>query len=329
MSEVTADAHRSGVLVTGGTGYLGSLALRALTARAEVRPLVSLDVRQPVDAIGGVSYVTGDLREVDLSVTLREHDIGAVVHLAAILDPPPGMSASELHDIEVGGTRRVVDACIAAGVEHLTVASSGAAYGYSPRNRARPLTETDPVPGHPRFAYSRHKAEVESLLADSRDTHPRLGQLVLRPGTILGAGTDNQITRLFTGRVVLGLTDTDVPFVFIHDADVAAVIARGVVDRVTGVVNLAGDGVLSLRDIAAIEGARYLPLPPRLIAGALRVLKPLRVVPYGPEQVDFLRYRPVLANDRLRELFPGLPRLTTAETYAGFRQARDRKGDDG
>jgi UDP-glucose 4-epimerase len=223
----------------------------------------------------------------------------------------------------------VVDACVAAEVEHLTVTSSGAAYGYAPRNRERPLTETDPVPGHPRFAYSRHKAEVEALLADARTAHPQLGQLVLRPGTILGDHTDNQITRLFTGRVVLGLSDTDVPFVFIHDDDVAAVIARGVIDRVTGVVNLAGDGVLTLRDIAAIEGARYLPIPPALVAGALRVLQPLRVVPYGPEQVDFLRYRPVLANDRLRELFPGLPQLTTAETYARFRRARERKRDDG
>ena len=42
----------------------------------------------------------------------------------------------------------------------------------------------------------------------------------------------------------------------------------------------------------------------------------------GPEQVDFLRYRPVLANDRLRAAFPGLPRLTTAQCYARFRSAR-------
>jgi UDP-glucose 4-epimerase len=43
------------------------------------------------------------------------------------------MDDADLHDIEVGGTRRVLDACVAAGVEHLTVTSSGAAYGYTPR----------------------------------------------------------------------------------------------------------------------------------------------------------------------------------------------------
>ena len=312
----------SGVLVTGGTGYLGALALEALADRG-CAPLVSFDRRPPATPLDGVTYLTADLRDTDLAGPLREHAIDAVVHLAAIVDPPPGMDPVTLHDLEVGGTQRVLDACLATDVEHLTVASSGAAYGYSPANRERPRVESDQVPGHPRFAYSRHKAEVEALLARARDDHPHLGQLVLRPGTVLGDATDNQITRLFTGRVVVGLTDTDVPFVFIHDRDVAEVIARGVTERVTGVVNLAGDGVLTLRDIAAIEGRRYLPLPPGLIAGVLRAAAPLKLLPYGPEQVDFLRYRPVLANDRLRATFPGLPRLTTAECYARFRSARD------
>ncbi len=317
----------SGILVTGGTGYLGSLALEALVRAggpaAGQRPgtLVSLDRRPPEAPIEGVTYVTADLRATDLPTLLAEHEVDAVVHLAAIIDPPPGMDETTLHDIEVGGTRQVLDACLAVGVDHLTVTSSGAAYGYSPRNRERPLKETDPVPGHPRSAYSRHKAEVEVLLAEARRSSPQLGQLVLRPGTILGEQTDNLITKLFTGRVVLGLSDTDVPFVFVHDRDVAEVIARGVTERVTGVLNLAGDGVLTLREIAAIEARPYLPIPPALLKGVLRLLRPTGLVRSGPEQVDFLRYRPVLDNARLRAAFPGLPRLTTAGCYARFREA--------
>lgn len=309
------------VLVTGGTGYVGHLAIEALRD-AGVGPVVSLDVRAPRSARDGVVEVTADLRAADLERLSAEHGVRAVVHLASIVEPPPGMSSAELHDIEVGGTRRLVDACVAAGVEHLTVTSSGAAYGYTPRNRDRLLTEADPVPGHPRFAYARHKAEVEALLADARRDHPGLGQLVLRPGTILGAGTDNQITALFDGPVILGLTDTDVPFVFVHDRDVARVIARGVAERVTGVFNLAGEGVLTLRDIAAIEGARFLPLPPGLVRAALAVGHRVGVVRYGPEQVDFLRYRPVLDGSAARRAFPGAITQTTAASYATFREAR-------
>jgi UDP-glucose 4-epimerase len=309
------------VLVTGGSGYVGSLAIEAMRD-AGVGPLVSLDVRPPRTPRDGVVEVTADLRTVDLEVLLTDHGARAVVHLASIVEPPPGMSAAELHDIEVGGTRRLVDACIATGVEHLTVTSSGAAYGYTPRNRDRLLTEDDPVPGHPRFAYARHKAEVEALLTGARRDHPTLGQLVLRPGTILGAGTDNQITALFDGPVILGLTDTDVPFVLVHDRDVARVIARGVAERVTGVFNLAGEGVLTLRDIAALEDARFLRLPPGLVRAALAAGHRVGVVRYGPEQVDFLRYRPVLDGSAARRAFPGAITQTTAETYATFREAR-------
>jgi len=312
----------SRVLVTGGSGYLGALTVDALVAEGS-HTVVSLDRRPPDLAKPGATHVTADLLVADLAGLLKAHRIDTVVHLAAILDPPPGMDEDALRRVEVGGTERVLAACLEAGVEQLVVTSSGAAYGYTSRNRVRPLVESDPVPGHPRFAYSRHKAEVEALLSQARAAHPDLAQLVLRPGTILGERTDNQLTHLFTATVVPGLSDTDVPFVFVHDRDVVEAIVRGVTQQVAGVVNLAGDGVLTLREIAAIEGHRYLPLPPWLLAGALRLLHPLRLVRYGPEQVDFLRYRPVLANGRLKELFPGLPRLSSAEVYARFRGARD------
>ncbi|MEX2551322.1 MAG: NAD-dependent epimerase/dehydratase family protein [Nitriliruptoraceae bacterium] len=312
----------SRVLVTGGSGYLGALTVDALVAEG-AHTVVSLD-RRPSDTPNpAATHITADLLEVDLAELLLSREIDTVVHLAAILEPPPGMDEDMLRRVEVGGTERVLAACLAGKVDHLIVTSSGAAYGYTPRNRVRPLVESDPVPGHPRFAYSRHKAEVEALLAEARAARPELGQLVLRPGTILGERTDNRLTRLFTAPVVVGLSDTDVPFVLIHDRDVVEVIVRGVTERTTGVVNLAGDGTVSLRDIAAIEGHRYLALRPWLLTGALRLLHQLRLVPYGPEQVDFLRYRPVLANDRLKELFEGLPRLSSAEVYARFRGARD------
>jgi UDP-glucose 4-epimerase len=64
----------------------------------------------------------------------------------------------------VGGTRNVLDACVAHGVKHLIVSSSGAAYGYHADNPAW-LTETHPLRGNPAFAYSDHKRQVEEMLA--------------------------------------------------------------------------------------------------------------------------------------------------------------------
>lgn len=308
------------VLVTGGSGYLGSLVVARLAARGV--PVVGFDLRAPRRAVAGARHVSGDLRTTDLAALLRDHGVDAVVHLAAIVEPPRGMSEAELEDIEVGGTRRVVDACVAAGVRHLTVTSSGAAYGYHPRNDGHLLTEDESTPGSPEFAYSRHKAAVERVVERARRLHPSLGILLLRPGTIIGAGTDNQITALFTGRVLLTLRETDGPFVFVWDEDVAAVVVEGVVHRRTGTYNVAGEGVMTMRDIAAVEGRPLVRVPAAALRRALAVTSRVGVGRYGPEQVRFLLHRPVLDNARLRRDFPGLPSRTTREAYEVFRSGR-------
>ncbi len=59
-----------------------------------------------------------------------------------------------------------------------------------------------------------------------------------------------------------------------------------------------------------------------MLTRGLDVLQRVPTIPYGPEQVDFLRYRPVLANDRLKQAFPGLPRLTSRQVYDLYRAAR-------
>ena len=245
----------------------------------------------------------------------------AIVHLASVVSPPPGMSEASLHAIDVDGTQAVVDAAAAHGVEQLIITSSGAAYGYYPEN-AEWIDEHDPLRGHNKFAYARHKREVEELLVQARITHPQLRQLILRPGTILGKRVNNQITDMFKKPVVLGIQDSDSRFVFIWDQDVVRIIRKGLECGTAGTYNLAGDGALSLREIAQILRKPYLPLPAGLLQGALRLLKPLGLSQYGPEQVDFLRYRPVLANRRLKEEFGYTPRFTSREAFVAFLDAQ-------
>jgi UDP-glucose 4-epimerase len=241
-----------------------------------------------------------------------------VVHLAAIVTPQPHHTREFLRSVDVDGTRNVVEACLAAGVGHLTVTSSGAAYGYHPDNPEW-IDEDDALRGNEAFAYSDHKRQVEEMLAGYRESHPGLRQLVLRPGTILGASVDNQITALFERPVILGIAGSPTPFVFIWDTDVVDIVVRGSVEAVEGRFNLAGDGAVPLRDVAAELGKPYVPVPAAVVKAALAALHPLRLVPYGPEQVDFLRYRPVLANRRLKEEFGYTPSKTSLEALRAWR----------
>jgi UDP-glucose 4-epimerase len=317
--------HR--VLVTGAAGYLGGRVIESLAARAlrdgDPACLVATDVRAVRDAQrrAGVEYLEIDVRDAGLADVLARHAIDTVVHLAAIVTPGPASSRALEYSVDVLGTRNVLEACVSAGARRIVVTSSGAAYGYHADNPAW-LTEDDPVRGNEEFAYSHHKRLVEEMLAEYRRTHPALEQVVFRVGTILGETTRNQITALFERPRLLAIRGSASPFVFIWDRDVAGAIEHAVFGGPAGIYNVAGDGALSIQEIAGRLGKRCITLPPGLLRAVLAVLHPLRLSRYGPEQVNFLRYRPVLDNRRLKEVFGYVPRLSSAGVFELFRKAR-------
>jgi UDP-glucose 4-epimerase len=315
------------VLVTGGSGFIGSQLIAALAAdRGEITSLISLDLRPVPEAerLSGVVYATGDIRGKEVAELIAEHAVDTVVHLAAIVTPGKDATRELLYAIDVGGTENVLAACVSQGVRRLIVTSSGAAYGYYADN-AEWLSEDDPIRGNPEFAYSDHKRLVEEMLARHRSEHPELEQLIFRPGTILGANANNQITDLFEKPVVLGVKGSDTPFVFIWDEDVVACLVEGVRGGRAGIYNLAGDGAMTLAEIASAIGKPLIEIPAWLIRGALGLLHPLGLSQYGPEQVDFLRYRPVLSNARLRSEFGYVPRKSTRECFDAYWRHRNAR----
>jgi UDP-glucose 4-epimerase len=321
------DAVDKNVFITGAGGYIGSLTVAALADnRCSVNRIIAADIRQAADdrRVAGVEYVATDIRDSGLGEQFREHRVNTVVHLAAVVNPGKKPDRAFLHAVEVEGTRNVLRACLSAGVRKFIYTSSGAAYGYYSDNPEW-LTEDDLIRGNPEFPYSDHKRQVEVTLAAHRQAHPELKQLIFRCCTILGATAKNQITDLFDGKRVLGLAGCEIPFVLIWDMDVVGAILKGIhEDDATGIYNVAGDGVLTMKEMARIMGKPYLALPPGLIKGALWVMKQLGVTQYGPEQVNFLRYRPVLSNRQLKEVFGYTPQKTTREVFQFFLECRKR-----
>lgn len=315
----TASMERS-VLVTGAGGYVGSLLMEELSADPQgIGKIIAVDLREipPGERSPGVEYVTQDIRSPLLEGLFKRYAPHVVVHLASIVTPGKDSNRELEYSVDVLGTENVIKACLSAGVEKIIVTSSGAAYGYHADNPAW-LSEDDALRGNEDFAYAFHKRLVEEMLARYRLSHPNLRQLILRSGTILGRTTSNQITALFEKRLIMGLRGANAPFVFIWDKDVVGCILKGIRKDVTGIYNLAGDGVLTMKEIAGILGRPYVPLPVSLVSAGLWILKKLKMTRYGPEQVNFLRYRPVLSNRKLKETFGYVPRKTSREAFETF-----------
>lgn len=315
------------ILITGADGFLGRGLVAALARRPETDAIVALDVREvPAERQQpGVTYRVQDVRDPALAGTLQAHAIDTVVHLASIVTPGRDSNRAFEYDVDVNGTRNVLTACVAQGVRHVVVSSSGAAYGYHADNPAW-LTEAHPLRGNESFAYAHHKRLVEEMLAHWRTDHPQLAQTVLRIGTILGERVDNQITALFEKPRLLAVRGSDSPFVFIWDDDVAGAITHALDGAPPGCYNLAGDGALTIHQIAARLGKRTRDLPAGLLTAALAVGSRLGLTRYGPEQLDFLRYRPVLLNTALKTVFGYTPRKTSAQALDAFIAARAQQG---
>jgi len=299
------------ILITGAGGNVGRALLAGLSGH-EV-------LATALHPIAGVAFERVDVTGDDAARVIGAFKPEVVVHLASIVTPPKGSTRDFEWRVDVQGSRNVMQACVAAGVRRLVVTSSGAAYGYHADNPV-PLRETDPVRGNVEFPYSDHKRQVEEMLAEARGDHPGLEQVVLRIGTVLGEGVDNQITALFRKKRLLAVAGADSPFVFIWTKDLARILIRAATDGPAGVFNVAGDGAMTVHDLARVLGKPVLTLPVWLLRGALAVARPLGLSRYGPEQVRFLQYRPVLDNTALKDGFGYTPELTSAQVFDLWRR---------
>ena len=307
------------VLITGAAGYLGSLLVQRLSgAEKDGKPIhiIATDIQEKPDFLPGASidYVKLDIRSKEVHKVMATYQIDTVVHLASIVTPGKKSNRELEYSVDVLGTQNILQACVTNGVKRIVVSSSGAAYGYHPDNPER-ITEEHPIRGNQEFAYSYHKRLVEQTLAEYRQNYPDLEQVIFRIGTILGETVNNQITALFEKKALIGISKSDSPFVFIWDQDIVCCLERAVTGNVTGIFNVAGDGKLTIDELAHILNKPVFRLPASIVKFALFILKRLSLSQYGEEQVNFLRYRPVLDNTRLKTSFGYTPTYTTREVF--------------
>ncbi|MFB4161203.1 SDR family oxidoreductase [Geomicrobium sp. JSM 1781026] len=315
------------ILVTGACGYLGKQLIDHLVHEQEHSNIVAADIREPtsVHFPEGVTYVNMDVRTKEVEDVFSQYSIETVVHLASVVTPGKNSNAQFEYDVDVRGTERILIACVKHHVARIILTSSGAAYGYHPDNPEW-INEDTPLRGHDRFAYAKHKRLVEEMLATYRSSHPDLQQVIFRIGTILGDETKNQITDLFEKRFLIGVRGSKSPFVFIWDQDVVTCIRKAITAEHSGIYNVAGDGRLTIDELGELLNKRVVRLPARMIGSALFVLKRLKLTQYGEEQVDFLRYRPVLSNERLKSEFGYTPTYSTKEVFQNYLQRQSFPG---
>jgi UDP-glucose 4-epimerase len=331
-------ADRLTVAVTGPTGDLGISIVNALERSRAVKSVVGM-ARRPFDpAERGwkkTEYRQGDVTD-DGSVRDLVKGADVVVHLAfAILD-----ASDATRELNIEGSRRVFEAAAEAGAKRICYASSVASYGFHDDNPDW-LTEEIPPRGSPEHPYSHQKAEVERVLGDVLLKRTGTVAYAFRPCIVagpeartmldeipyyrLGEAMPDAVARLLGSLPVLKpvIPDPGIRFQLVHEDDVASAFSAGVRGMgEPGPYNLAGNGTLTMSDVADALGWYSVSVPKPLVDATAEIATRL---PLMPEQVAWIHSvkKPVLMKtERAKKLLRWRPKHTARATLKEMAEAQ-------
>lgn len=202
------------ILVTGGTGLVGSHLLFKLTqkghrVRAIYRTQKKIDAVKHVfsyylenieDCFSKIEWVEGDITDIP-KLTEAFNGITHVYHCAAFISFDPNYYHS-LRQINIDGTANVVNLCISNNIEKLCYVSSIAAIGKEPSDKL--ITEESPWnkdDDHSVYAITKYGAEMEVW----RGCQEGLDVVIVNPGVIIGPGFWRFGSGSFFKRIYKGL----------------------------------------------------------------------------------------------------------------------------
>lgn len=316
------------VLVTGGSGYFGSLLAEQALARGDrVRILDVVAPTDPTDA----EVVVADVRD---RAALTEACEGVDVILHNVAQVPLAKDRDLFWSVNVVGTANVLLAARDAGVGKVVHTSSSAIFGIP---EANPVTED--TPGRPLEAYGRAKLAAEALCHEAAGTGVDVS--IVRPRTILGHG------RLGIMAILFELVAEGAPvFVFgggrnryqlVHSTDLADAILRAADRPGPRTYNIGGRSPSTMRETLqalvdhAGTGSRVRSLPTGPAARAMQALSGVGLLPFAP--YHWLLYGESLWFDtsRAEEELGWAPAMGNEEmlieSYEWFLAHRDELGD--
>lgn len=213
-------------LVTGGSGFIGSHVVRALAKRGDDLRLLARR-GSDLEHLAGIEFerTTGDITD-RRAVRRAIKGVEQVFHIAGSTSMQRA-ARERVFEVNVSGTRNVVEEAMRAGVERVIHTSSAGALG--PAQPGGTVDESQPFSaGHLGIAYvnSKHEAEVEALRAAARG----LAVIVVSPTFVLGpddpsGGTSNALVKRVMLRQIPFYVDGGLNIVDVRDVAAGHLLA--------------------------------------------------------------------------------------------------------
>lgn len=278
---------KSAVVVFGGSGFIGSHLLRALSASCDVR-LISVDIRLPKFQIPTVEYRLQDVR--DLSRFEVGGEVECIYNLAAI-HKTPGHPAHEYYETNVACATEVTAFARRCNVKEIVFTSSISVYGPSE------VAKSEVSLPAPESAYGWSKLLAENIHRRWLDEGQSRRLIIVRPAVIFGpreGGNFARLARLLKSGIFIypGRTDTVKACFYVDDLIEAIVFAQSQPDRYILFNGCYADRytisqiVETMREVH-FHRARSFVFPKTLLIAVATALKPFSMAGFGihPERV--------------------------------------------
>lgn len=234
------------ILVTGATGFVGRHVIQKLSNQHELYCLV----RHPDASLTrlGCSVIQADL-QYTLNPSSLPEKMDAIIHLASVNAAFPDQ-ANESFAVVIASTQHLLDYGRRAGIQHFIYASSGSVYGFG----TRPWREEDPLQVPTFYAVNKYCAELlVSSYAQCFYTCVLRLFFPYGPGQI-GRRIPMVIERIKEGKPVTIVNDGKPRINPIYIDDVVRVIEGALNLERSTVVNVAGDQVVDMKELAFLIG---------------------------------------------------------------------------
>ncbi len=314
------------ILVTGACGYIAGAFLRALVRTNWATTVIGLDKDAPERPVAGVDYFQADMLAPEWPALIEREKPDALVHLAFVVAPM--RDEALMHQINVEGTRRTLQAASAGGTTQVLVASSATAYGAFEDNPL-PLCEQDAIRGGlTDCRYAKDKAQVEEYCGEFAQANPMCKLSIIRPVIVFGPNVDNFLSRFVYAFPVVPLIEGGgTPIQFVHEEDVAEVMVRILEQEKTGAFNIAGPEWLTVRELCHMTGRRTVPISRWLFQIVMRALWKMRCPNMeAPETIlDFIQYPWVVDTGKVREELGYEMRHSGCEAVSDMARTREKR----
>jgi UDP-glucose 4-epimerase len=306
------------VLVTGVSRYLGGRFARLLTAEPSVGRVIGIDVIPPPHDIGSAEFVRADIRNPMIARIINQAEVDTVVHMNVIATPLSAGGRVSQKEINVIGTMQLLAACQKApSIRRLVVKSSAAVYGSSPRDPAMFAEDMGPK-ALPRAGFGKDSVEVEGYVRGFSRRRADVEVSLLRLANIVGPGLRTGLTDYLSLPLVPIPLGYDARLQLIHENDALRGLLLATVGPPVGIVNVAGDGIITVQQAARLAGRPSVPVPLSACGLLGRFVKRAGLADFSADQMQYLAWGRGMDTTRMREVLDLEPEFTTRTAFEDF-----------